>query len=150
MADDNTKIKEDRKLVAESETYEVAAFARKYGVSPSEAKKIIKSYGPSREKLDAHMRRGTLSDLPDLQREPVRLREPSAAVMARMNVTAALAIHARSATSPSRLQCRRILSAISKPTLSTRRLKSLRRRRKARRGSRSVVEHPGVQQVLWP
>jgi len=55
MADDKTKTKEDRKLVASGETYEVADFARKFGVSPSEAKTIIKRYGPSRQKLDAYM-----------------------------------------------------------------------------------------------
>lgn len=55
MADDKTKTKEDRKLVAGGETYEVADLARKYGVPPSEAKTIIKRYGPSRQKLDAHM-----------------------------------------------------------------------------------------------
>ena len=57
MADDKSKIKEDRKRVASDETYEVADFARKYGVAPSEAKTIIKRYGPSRKKLDAHMAR---------------------------------------------------------------------------------------------
>ncbi|MEO9340266.1 DUF3606 domain-containing protein [Mesorhizobium sp. SB112] len=55
MADDKTKIKEDRKLVANNETYEVDAFAKKFGVPTSEAKTIIKRYGPSRRKLDAHM-----------------------------------------------------------------------------------------------
>ncbi len=55
MADDKSKIKEDRKLVASEEIYEVADFAKKYGVSPSEAKTVIKRYGPSRKKLDAHM-----------------------------------------------------------------------------------------------
>jgi hypothetical protein len=55
MADDKSKIKEDRKLVSSSETYEAADFAKKYGVPPSEAKTIIKRYGPSRKKLDAHM-----------------------------------------------------------------------------------------------
>jgi hypothetical protein len=55
MADNKSKTKEDRKLVARDETYEVAAFAKKYGVPPSEAKTIIKRYGPSRTKLDAHM-----------------------------------------------------------------------------------------------
>ncbi|MBX3582892.1 MAG: DUF3606 domain-containing protein [Rhizobiaceae bacterium] len=55
MADDKSKIKEDRKVVASEETYEVADFARKYGLSPSEAKTVIKRYGPSRKKLDAHM-----------------------------------------------------------------------------------------------
>lgn len=55
MPDDKSKTKEDRKLVASGETYEVGDFARKFGVSPDEAKTIIKRYGPSRKKLDAHM-----------------------------------------------------------------------------------------------
>ena len=55
MADDKSKVKEDRKLVASEETYEVAAFAKKYGVPPSEAATIIKRYGPSRKKLDSYM-----------------------------------------------------------------------------------------------
>jgi hypothetical protein len=55
MADDKSKVKEDRKLVSSTETYEVAAFAKKYGVPPSEAATIIKRYGPSRKKLDNYM-----------------------------------------------------------------------------------------------
>ena len=55
MADDKTKIKDDRRLVAREEPYEAATFAKKYGISPSEAKTIIKRYGPSRAKLEAHM-----------------------------------------------------------------------------------------------
>ena len=55
MADDKSKVKEDRKLVSSEETYEVAAFAKKFGVPPSEAATIIKRYGPSRKKLDAYM-----------------------------------------------------------------------------------------------
>jgi len=55
MADDKSKVKEDRKLVASEEIYEVADFASKYGISSSEAKTIVKRYGPSRKKLDAHM-----------------------------------------------------------------------------------------------
>ena len=55
MADDKTKTKQDRKLVSSEEPYEVAAFARKYGIPPSEAQTIIKRYGPSRKKLDAYM-----------------------------------------------------------------------------------------------
>ena len=50
-----SKTKLDRKLVSSTETYEVADFAKKYGVPPSEAQTIIKRYGPSRKKLDAHM-----------------------------------------------------------------------------------------------
>jgi hypothetical protein len=55
MADDKSKTKQDRKQVSSEEPYEVAAFARKYGIPPSEAQTIIKRYGPSRKKLDAHM-----------------------------------------------------------------------------------------------
>src|SRR4051812_12127937 len=35
MADDKSKIKQDRKLVSSEDTYEVAAFARKYGIPQS-------------------------------------------------------------------------------------------------------------------
>jgi hypothetical protein len=55
MPDDKSKTKEDRKLAASNETYEVADFARKYGLPPSEAATIIKRYGPSRKKLEAYM-----------------------------------------------------------------------------------------------
>jgi len=55
MADDKSKAKRDRKPAAGDEPYEVAAFAKKYGIPPSEAQTIIKRYGPSRKKLDAHM-----------------------------------------------------------------------------------------------
>lgn len=55
MPDDKSKTKEDRKLASAEETYEVAAFARKYGIPESEATTIIKRYGPSRRKLEAHM-----------------------------------------------------------------------------------------------
>lgn len=58
MAEDRCKVKEDRKLVAREETYEVDAFARKFGVWPAEARTIIKRYGPSRKKLDALMMAG--------------------------------------------------------------------------------------------
>lgn len=55
MADDKSNIRRDRQLAAADDTYEIAEFARKFGVSPGEAKTIIKRYGPSRKKLDAHM-----------------------------------------------------------------------------------------------
>jgi hypothetical protein len=55
MADNKSKVKEDRRLLSSAETYEVAAFAKKYGVPPSEAATIIKRYGPSKKKLDNHM-----------------------------------------------------------------------------------------------
>ena len=45
MVDDKSKVKEDRKLVASNETYEVAAFAKKYRMLPSEAATIINRYG---------------------------------------------------------------------------------------------------------
>lgn len=57
MADDKSRIKEDRKLISSDETYEVAVFAKKYGIPPSEAATVIKRYGPSRKKLDAYMAR---------------------------------------------------------------------------------------------
>ncbi|GHD12532.1 DUF3606 domain-containing protein [Tianweitania populi] len=38
-----------------TDTYEAAAFAAKFGVPVSEAKTIIKRYGPSRKKLDTYM-----------------------------------------------------------------------------------------------
>ncbi|KQT50192.1 hypothetical protein ASG43_21800 [Aureimonas sp. Leaf454] len=37
------------------ETYEPDAFAKKFGMPIGEAKTIIKRYGPSRRKIDAHM-----------------------------------------------------------------------------------------------
>mgnify|MGYP004528261917 CR=1 FL=1 len=40
---------------AGGDTYEAAAFAAKFGVPISEAKTIIKRYGPSRKKLDTYM-----------------------------------------------------------------------------------------------
>jgi hypothetical protein len=55
LADDKKKTAEDRKLVSAEQPYEAADFARKYGIPPSEAKTIIKRYGPSRKKLDAYM-----------------------------------------------------------------------------------------------
>ncbi|TGQ41342.1 MULTISPECIES: DUF3606 domain-containing protein [unclassified Mesorhizobium] len=55
MTDDKAKTKQDRKQESAEEPYEVDAFARKYGIPPSEAKTIIKRYGPSRRKLDAYM-----------------------------------------------------------------------------------------------
>ena len=47
--------KSDAKAGAGSDTYEASAFSAKFGVPMSEAKTIIKRYGPSRKKLDAHM-----------------------------------------------------------------------------------------------
>lgn len=47
--------KSDANLGSGSDTYEASAFSAKFGVPMSEAKTIIKRYGPSRKKLDAHM-----------------------------------------------------------------------------------------------
>ena len=55
MADKKSKTKQDAKLVAREEPYEASAFAKRYGIPPSEASTIIKRYGPSRKKLDAYM-----------------------------------------------------------------------------------------------
>lgn len=37
------------------DSYDIAGFASKFGLPPSEAATIIKRYGPTRRKLDAHM-----------------------------------------------------------------------------------------------
>ncbi|TIT52657.1 MAG: DUF3606 domain-containing protein, partial [Mesorhizobium sp.] len=42
MADDKSKTKQDRKLASSEQPYEVVAFAKKYGIPPSEAATIIK------------------------------------------------------------------------------------------------------------
>jgi hypothetical protein len=55
MADNNSKSAQNRKLAPATDGYEVAAFAKKFGLPPSEAATIIKRYGPSRKKLDAYM-----------------------------------------------------------------------------------------------
>lgn len=55
MANDKSKTKGDRKMNTSDETYEVAAFTKKYGLPTSEAATIIKRYGPSRRKLDTYM-----------------------------------------------------------------------------------------------
>ena len=55
MADNKSKPKAGGKPIAGEEPYEASAFAKKYGIPPSEASTIIKRYGPSRKKLDAYM-----------------------------------------------------------------------------------------------
>ena len=55
MTDNKSKAKASGKPIAGEEPYEASAFARKYGIPPSEASTIIKRYGPSRKKLDAYM-----------------------------------------------------------------------------------------------
>ena len=60
MADDKSKVKEDRKLVSSEEGYEVSVFARKYDLDAGEASTIIKRHGPSRKKLDEYMAKRAL------------------------------------------------------------------------------------------
>lgn len=54
MSNVKSAAKDSKKGPAEV-PYEVDAFAKKFGIPPSEAKTIIKRYGPSRKKLDSHM-----------------------------------------------------------------------------------------------
>lgn len=42
----------DRKLVAKSQQYEVAYFARKHGISAADARAILQQAGRSREKAN--------------------------------------------------------------------------------------------------
>ena len=54
MTDDKSKRGGvDRKRVAAGEGYEVDYFARKHGLSPEEARELIKQIGNDREKLNA-------------------------------------------------------------------------------------------------
>ncbi|WP_062212106.1 DUF3606 domain-containing protein [Aureimonas sp. AU12] len=53
---ETSKTKPDLKRGAAAEVpYDADSFAKKFGIPPSEAKTIIKRYGPSRKKLDSHM-----------------------------------------------------------------------------------------------
>jgi hypothetical protein len=56
MSDNPKKQKQDRKLVAAAQPYEVAYFAKKHGVTAAKARSIIKAHGPSRRKCDAAAR----------------------------------------------------------------------------------------------
>ncbi|TBY73370.1 DUF3606 domain-containing protein [Rhizobium leguminosarum bv. viciae] len=50
MADDKSKRgAADRNKVAASEPYEVSYFAKKHGISPDQAQKIIDKHGPDRD-----------------------------------------------------------------------------------------------------
>ncbi|MEF0941557.1 DUF3606 domain-containing protein [Rhizobium sp. BR 362] len=53
MADDKSKLGQDRRTIAAGEPYEVNYFARKHGLSKEEAAKIIKEAGGNREKANA-------------------------------------------------------------------------------------------------
>lgn len=52
MGDDKSKRGADRKLVAGNQSYEVAYFAKKHGLSRKDAEDIIKRAGPSRDKAN--------------------------------------------------------------------------------------------------
>lgn len=52
MADDKRKQRQDRKLVAAKQLYELRYFAKKHAISLLEAKHIIAEHGPSRRKCD--------------------------------------------------------------------------------------------------
>lgn len=53
MADDPKKRKQDAQLVAGKQQYEVRYFATKHGLTMEQARKIIETAGPSRDKADA-------------------------------------------------------------------------------------------------
>ena len=54
MCDDKSnRGAQDRSRVAQEQQYEVSYFARKHGLSPDEAQRIIGEAGPSRDKADA-------------------------------------------------------------------------------------------------
>ncbi len=60
MSDDKNKRGEpDRSRVSGEEDYEVAAFAKKHGITPDQARDLITKHGADRAKLDeaaAHLR----------------------------------------------------------------------------------------------
>ena len=57
MADDPKKKKQDSKLVAGTQDYEVKYLARTHDVSQAEALRAIKAAGPSRAKIDAYLKK---------------------------------------------------------------------------------------------
>lgn len=56
MPEYKSKTSQDRKLVAATQPYEVAYFAKKHGLTIPEARAIIKAHGPARRKCDAAAR----------------------------------------------------------------------------------------------
>ena len=53
MADNKQNVGEpDRSRVSGSEDYEVDYFARKHGISPAQARDLIREHGSNREALD--------------------------------------------------------------------------------------------------
>ncbi len=52
MSDNKQKRGQDRKLVARGDKYEVAYFAKKHGLEPKDAKRIIEAHGSDRDAAD--------------------------------------------------------------------------------------------------
>ncbi len=58
MSDDKSKTgKADRDRVSLSEDYEVNDLAQKFGITAAQAREAIKSAGPMRRDIEAHLRR---------------------------------------------------------------------------------------------
>jgi hypothetical protein len=58
MADDRTNVgNQDRRRVAGGEGYEVEYFAQKHGITPQEARNLIRQHGNDRATLDAEAER---------------------------------------------------------------------------------------------
>jgi len=56
MSDDKSKTgKADRDRVSLSEEYEVADLAQKFGITAAQAREVIKSHGPMRKDIEAHL-----------------------------------------------------------------------------------------------
>jgi hypothetical protein len=61
MSDDKSKTgKADRDRVSASEDYEVKDLAQKFGITTAQALAAIKSAGPMRKDIEAHLRRVTV------------------------------------------------------------------------------------------
>jgi hypothetical protein len=58
MSDNKSQIgKADRDRVSLSEDYEVTDLAQKFGITAAQAREAIKSAGPMRRDIEAHLRR---------------------------------------------------------------------------------------------
>jgi hypothetical protein len=56
MSDDKSKVgKGDRDRVSGSEEYEVTDLAQKFGITAAQAREVIKSHGPMRKDIEAHL-----------------------------------------------------------------------------------------------
>ncbi|MEQ1943516.1 DUF3606 domain-containing protein [Mesorhizobium sp. VNQ89] len=60
MADDKSKTdNRDRSKVAGDEDYEIAYLSKQAGITPEQARELIKRYGNNRDKLMEHARKLT-------------------------------------------------------------------------------------------